>query len=183
MSKPITSDPRPHLIPGIYSWLAENFAKVHMAVLIDHPQFSGPPGLPTSQQMLAVANAEDCANPITRSFNIVTLNVGMNAIGKFHQDDSGIEVEMRFGGTPRMIYIPFDAIVSVYSPDNTNVQAFDFILRPGSEEFSIGALKKEVIRVEQPAASNDVVKPKPAFARHAEFGAPPRPNHLKLVKS
>lgn len=182
MTKHITTDTRPHFIPGIHSWLAENFAKVHVVVLTDHPQFSGPPGLPISPQLLAVANAEDPNSPFAYTFNTVTLNLGLEAVGKFRQDADGYEVEMRFGGTPRRLYIPFDAIVSVYTPDSQAVQAFQFILRPGQEDIAIGAVKKEVVAVGAPAASNDGIKPKPSFVNHAA-ASKPRPNHLKLVKS
>lgn len=177
MTEHITSDPRPHFIPGFYSWLAENFAKVHVVVIADHPMFIGPPGLPLTEQPLTVANPEDCNSPYVHKFRTVILNIGCAAVNNFHQDAEGYSVDMRFAGSLHSLYIPFDAVVCMYTPDNQQVQAFQFILRPGQEEYSVDApAKKEVVRVNSSSAGNDNTIVKPVAQNQ------PRPSHLRLVK-
>lgn len=177
MTNHITTDPRPHFIPGIYSWLAENFARVHVMVIVDHPLFVGPSDLPTNEQLLAVANQEDCDSPYACLFRTVNLNIGCSAVNNFHQDAEGYSVDMRFAGKLQSLYIPFDAIACLYTPDNKQVQAFQFILRPGQEEHSVSAQpKKEVVRVNSVVAGNDSTIVKPAAQNQ------PRPGHLRLIK-
>lgn len=177
MTKHITTDPRPHFIPGIYSWLAENFTRVHVVVIVDHPLFVGPPGLPFSEQLLTVANQEDCNSPYAYRFRTVTLNIGFEAVNNFHQDAEGYSADMRFAGKLQSLYIPFDAIACVYTPDNQQVQSFQFILRPGQEVCCVGAPPKtKVIRVTNDDAGNDAITAKPSIKGQ------PRSNHLRLVK-
>lgn len=185
--KNITSDSRPHFIPGVYSWLAENFARVHFVVLTDHPGFMGPPGLPLAEQILPVANPEDCTQAFACKFKTVTLNLGANAIGKFLADAEGFEVTMRFNGQVSSVYIPFEAVHSVYTPDSDAISAFSFILRPGQERYSIeGIAEKD----QPPVANDEVVRETPKMLALAGGAggssttgvSEPRTGHLTRVK-
>lgn len=176
-NKHITTDSRPHFLPGFYSWLAENFNKVHVTVLTDHPNFVGPAGLPLVEQLLPVANLEDCSRPFGYMFKTVTLNLGTAAIGKFLADAEGFEVMMRFNSAVTTVYIPFEAVHSIYVPDNESITPFNFILRPGQENYSINVLKNGTVAVangptDRENSYADDVKVKPAV----------RPSYLKLVK-
>ena len=176
-NKHVTTDSRPHFLPGIYAWLAENFAKVHVVVLTDHPKFSGPAGLPLVEQILPVANPESCESAFGYTFKTVTLNLGVEAVGKFRIDAEGFEVSMRFNQKEALLYIPFEAIHSVYVPGVPAITPFNFILRPGQESYSCEVLNKGSIAIVNAPAVNDAPKVESVAAKRTE-----RPNHLRLVK-
>lgn len=135
--KPLITDSRRHLVPAMYFWLAENYTKVYIAALVDHPKFAGPSGLPIQKALLPVQVLEDQHSTVGHFFNVVTLDFGINAIGNFHQDEEGFEVSMRFGGKPHVVYVPFEAVFAIYTPNDPNAQPFQFGLMPGQEKYSI----------------------------------------------
>lgn len=177
MTKHITTDSRPHFIPGIYAWLVENFSRVYVSVLVDHPKFVGPKGLPLTEQILPVANPEDYSTALACKFKVVTLNLGTEAIGGFQMHEDGFEVTMRFNMVATQVFIPFEAIHSIYPPDNPAISPFCFILRPGQEEYSIKTDKERPAVVPTEPAVNDATAPKKAVVGRSE-----RPSHLRLVK-
>lgn len=176
MAKQTTTDMRPHLIPGIHSWLAENFDKVYAVILVDHPRFIGPANLPLVERVLPVTHLEDCQQASGYRFKTVILNLGADSVGKFLQDEDGFEVSMRFDGVVHTVYIPFEAIFSILVPGCETVEPFNFILRPGQEAYCIEEIEEESVSVSNGSSmidSSEQEKPRPRTNRS---------NHLSVVK-
>jgi stringent starvation protein B len=176
MSKVITTDARPHLIPGIYSWMAENFNKVYLTVITDHPKFMCRADLPLRDMAVAISGEDKAC-----VFNTVTLNFGMNAINEFGIDATGISATMRFSQRAVEVYVPFDAIIAVYPPESPVIEPFTFGLMPGQEKYSKEALKNGPQEVVEHVDSVDMVAVA-ARAAVAESRSQNRTNHLRVVK-
>jgi stringent starvation protein B len=168
-TRPITTDARPHFIPGVYTWLSENFSKIHVVAIINHPRFACSATLPTREILLPIAGVSDFENKGC-IFDVATLNIGVDAVGRLSMDEEGIFFNTRFNQVVTEVYIPFESVVSIHAPENVTMHPFSFSLMPGQEKYSKGAIK------ETPSSEATVVV--------TESPAPPprRTDHLKLVK-
>jgi len=126
MSTPIkntTTDPRPHLLPGIYSWLAENFSRVYVSVAANSANLICPAGLPT-QKVIVLTNRDGVL--AEKECEIITLNFGAEAINNFYLDDAGFGATLRFNSIALPVYIPFKSIYGISSPDGEARYFFTF---------------------------------------------------------
>ena len=174
MTRSHATDARPHFIPGVYSWLTENFSKVYFTIITDHPNFVCKANFQSRELVLPITGITDSENKGC-VFNTVTLNLGAEAINSFSMDSEGIIVNMRFNSIPTEVYIPLDAVIAIHAPEALNIQPFMFALMPGQEKYSKGAIKKvslTVVNKDEAAAAVAIV----------ESTEPRRLNHLSLVK-
>lgn len=166
MSNQKITDHRPHFVPAIYNWMAENFGQIYVSFLRNHSGVDCPPCKFTTEQFGAQTDEQ---GPVTL-FNIdmVTLNFSPEAVGAFAFDNEGIVASIRFGGQVAKVKVPFTAIKRMYAPERTDLGYF--LNQPFSEEdieFTQEALNKSQPQVGQPATDPvpTVNKDRPTLVR------------------
>lgn len=126
------SDIRPHIVPAHLRWVQENFQRAYVAFVTTHPDVRIPPGTQTNKMAVPVLIEVDMDDPnlgeVNRMANgdpisvveatVCTLDFGVDAVGKFDFDVSGITAQMRFAGNAFTVTVPYDAVVAVFSPDD-----------------------------------------------------------------
>lgn len=164
---PRLTDPRKHLVPAHYSWLLENFTRVFVMFVSKHPDVRIPPGIANSDATVPIMTDDGMQHV---AVNTVTLNLSMEAVGKFAQTDTGFKVQMRFSGNPFEVEIPFDSIVAIYSPDSGNGSALQFPLYYGQESLALNFEQlQEALNKEQHGTEGDAPKserPKLQLVKH-----------------
>jgi stringent starvation protein B len=116
-------------MPAVFQWMAENFEKIHLHAVVKHPDVILPPGVPTKSIPCGVRVKNDAGSDSINIINVdlVTLNFGCMAISSFYQNDKGFGCKMRFNGVARDVFLPFESIVVISSPDDqdgTGTSAF-----------------------------------------------------------
>lgn len=103
---------RPYLLRALYEWIVDSGATPHLLVDANMPGVS----VPTE----AVADGQ------------IVLNVAPEAIRGLLMGDLEIEFECRFGGVPRAVAVPVDAVRAIYARENGAGMAFE--MSPGVAE-------------------------------------------------
>lgn len=132
MGSSMTSN-RPYLIRAIHQWICDNGLTTHLAV------DAGYPGAEVPQEFVQDGQ--------------IVLNIAPRAVTGFSADNDEIMFSARFGGVPRHIRLPMNAVMAVFAKENGQGMAFD------------------------------PVEPSPDPAPPGDDGpAPARGGHLKVVK-
>ncbi|SRR5690554_3322927 len=95
---------RPYFLRAVYQWIIDNDATPFLAVDAQLP------GVNVPQEFV-----ED---------GQITLNLSPSAIAHLQMENSHVEFNARFSGTPRNIYIPMAAILGIYAKENGQGMAF-----------------------------------------------------------
>lgn len=130
MSDPAIPSAKPYLIRAIYEWCIESGFTPYIAVVVDAN---------TRVPMEYVRDGE------------IVLNIGPVAANKVHLGSESIELQARFGGVAREIYVPITAVSSIYARENGRGMSFDTD-KSQSTSFDAG----ELAGVPPPAAETDV---------------------------
>ena len=133
------TDPRKHFVPATFNWMCENFSRVYIHIAVKHPDVIVPPGITAKKALCGIktknGNSVDTINAINT--DVVTLNFGVDAVNSFYQNDTGFGCKMRFGGIARDIFVPFESVVMITSPDcDDNSGTSVFALYYGQENLS-----------------------------------------------
>ena len=95
---------RPYLLRALYEWLLDNQLTPHVLVAADMPGVEVPREQVQEGQL--VLNVSDTA---TRGLEI---------------SNEALSFSARFGGVPRQLYIPVEAVVAIYARENGAGMAF-----------------------------------------------------------
>jgi stringent starvation protein B len=144
----MTTSSRPYLFRGLYEWLLDNQLTPHVIIAADLPGVEVPSEQVQDGQL--VLNISDTA---TRG-----LQIGNDALS----------FSARFGGVPRQIYVPMDAVVAIYARENGAGMVFG--QEPG-------------VNAEDGDGATDSTSEEAQHASQQESERPARQaSHLKVVK-
>ncbi|ASK34882.1 ClpXP protease specificity-enhancing factor [Alloalcanivorax mobilis] len=101
---------RPYLIRAIHEWICDNGLTTHLAVN------AGYPGTEVPQEFVQDGQ--------------IVLNIAPRAVTAFSADNTEICFSARFGGVPRQIRVPVDAVMAVFARENGQGMAFDAVEPP-----------------------------------------------------
>ena len=104
MSEPAIPPVKPFLVRAIYEWCIESGFTPYIAVVVDAN---------TRVPMEYVRDGE------------IVLNIGPVAANKLNLGNDAVELQARFGGVAREIYVPISAVSSVYARENGRGMSFD----------------------------------------------------------
>lgn len=97
---------RPYLYDAVYRWILDNCWTPYL--LVD-------------------ATAKDAVVP--QSFvqdGKIVLNVSVDALNNFVQDDQGISFSARFSGKSENLFVPFSAMIALYAKENAQGLVFPY---------------------------------------------------------
>jgi stringent starvation protein B len=95
---------KPYLIRAIYEWLSDNDTTPYLAVN---------------------ANMPDCIVPLEYAKDgKIILNIAAQAVHALLMGNDAIEFSARFGGIPRQVYVPIEAVTAIYAKENGQGIAF-----------------------------------------------------------
>lgn len=109
---------RPYLIRAMHEWICDNDLTTHLAVNANFP------GAEIPQEFV-----ED---------GQIVLNIAPRAVTDYYADNDEIVFSARFGGVPRQIRLPMDAVMAVFARENGQGMAFDPVEPPGPKPPSGG---------------------------------------------
>jgi len=95
---------RPYLIRAIYQWILDNNLTPHILVNADYPN--------TEVPMEFVNNGS------------IILNIIPNSIQNLQMENDFISFGARFGGIPREIFIPPEAVLGIFAKENNQGMLF-----------------------------------------------------------
>lgn len=95
---------RPYFLRAVYQWILDNNCTPFLAVNAQLPGVSVP-----------VEYVED---------GQITLNISPSAVAYLQLENTHVEFNARFGGTPRNIYVPMAAVLGIYARENGQGMAF-----------------------------------------------------------
>ena len=104
MSDPTIPSVKPFLVRAIYEWCIEGGFTPYIAVVVDAN---------TRVPMEYVRDGE------------IVLNIGPVAANQVHLGNESIELQARFGGAAREIFVPITAVSSIYARENGRGMLFD----------------------------------------------------------
>lgn len=125
------TDIRPHIVPAIYNWLVENYRRVFITAVVDHPDVMIPRAIETQRTMSSIDTYDSTGKKGASliSVQIVTLNFGAEAIGHYGTNEKGMYAKMRFNGRVEEVFVPYESVIGLYSPDDeTRTSLFQFSL-------------------------------------------------------
>ena len=104
MSEAAIPSTKPFLIRAIYEWCMDSGFTPYMSVVVDAS---------TRVPMEHVRNGE------------IVLNIGPLAANKLQLGNEFVELQARFGGIAREIFVPIAAVSAVYARENGRGMSFD----------------------------------------------------------
>lgn len=137
MTDSMTSN-RPYLIRAMHEWICDNGLTTHLAVDAHYP------GAEVPQEFVQDGQ--------------IVLNIAPRAVTGFSAGNDEIVFSARFGGVPRQIRLPVNAVMAVFARENGQGMAFDPVEPPP-----------------QPTPPSD-------DGDNGNHDGPPRGGHLKVVK-
>lgn len=96
---------RPYLIRAMHEWICDNGLTTHLAVDANYPGAEVPLEFVQDGQ--------------------IVLNIAPRAVTNFSADNEAILFSARFGGVPRQIRVPVNAVMAVFARENGQGMAFD----------------------------------------------------------
>jgi len=132
MSEAAIPSTKPFLIRAIYEWCMDSGFTPYMSVVVDAS---------TRVPMEHVRNGE------------IVLNIGPLAANKLQLGNEFVELQARFGGIAREIFVPIAAVSAVYARENGRGMSFD----PDQREAT--AFAAEGIALVSPAPAESVGVP------------------------
>jgi stringent starvation protein B len=160
------TDPRRHMLPALFSWMCENFEKVHLHAAGKCPGVVAPAGVAmrTAPCPVMTKDANGDSHHEMIYVEILTLNFGLMATSSFYQNDKGFGAKMRFNGNSTDVFLPFESIVAISSPDDIrNIAASNFSLYYGQETLAVSSkVAGEATELREDKTSEATVeKPRP----------------------
>jgi stringent starvation protein B len=98
---------RPYLLRALHEWIVDSGATPHLLVDAGWPGVVVPPEAVTDGS--------------------IVLNVAPEAVRGLLMGDDEIEFECRFGGVPRAVAVPVDAVRAIYARENGAGMAFEAV--------------------------------------------------------
>lgn len=89
---------KPYLLRAFYDWLVDNQLTPH--IVVD-----------------ATVEGTQVPHEYVRDGQIV-LNIAPHACGKLQLGNQAVSLDARFGGTPRHLHIPVQAVMAIYAREN-----------------------------------------------------------------
>jgi stringent starvation protein B len=122
--------------------MCENFEKIHLHAAGKCPGVIAPVGVAMRTAPCPVMTKD--ANGDSRHemiyVEILTLNFGLMATNSFYQNEKGFGAKMRFNGVATDVFLPFESIVAISSPDDTrNISESNFSLYYGQETLAVSS--------------------------------------------
>ncbi|WP_445116677.1 ClpXP protease specificity-enhancing factor [Acinetobacter sp. WZC-1] len=99
------SPTRPYLARAIYEWICDNNLTPHLLVDATRPYTDVPTQFVQDGQ--------------------IVLNIAPHAVHQLHISNEAIRFSARFGGIPREIFVPMDALLGIYTRENGQGMFFD----------------------------------------------------------
>jgi len=109
-------NPAKFLLPAYIRFFSEIASRLYITVVTDHPkvEIKGPVSGIVVGKIPCLRDG--VIHPTEK--NLLTLNITMDAVGHWFQNDEGIGFQARFNQQVVTFYIPWEAIVSVCDPSN-----------------------------------------------------------------
>ncbi len=95
---------RPYLIRAFYDWISDNDCTPHILVNANMPSVEVPTEYIEDGQ--------------------IVLNIAMTAVHGLELGNTAISFQARFGGIPRDLYIPVQAVTAIYARENGRGMVF-----------------------------------------------------------
>ncbi len=96
---------RPYLIRAMHEWICDNGLTTHLAV------DAGFPGAEVPQEFVQDGQ--------------IVLNIAPRAVTNFEAGNREITFSARFGGVPRTVRVPVEAVMAVFARENGQGMAFE----------------------------------------------------------
>ena len=96
---------RPYLIRAMHEWICDNGLTTHLAVDAHYP------GTEVPQEFVQDGQ--------------IVLNIAPRAVTAFEAGNEAITFSARFGGVPRTVYVPVEAVMAVFARENGQGMAFE----------------------------------------------------------
>ena len=145
----MSASSRPYLLRAIYEWLLDNNLTPYIVVAADMPGVE----VPSSH----IENGQ------------LVLNISPDACRNLLLGDEELTFSARFGGTPRLLRIPIDAVMAVYARENNLGMVF-------GQEPSLTTLEPKLVEV--PEAETELA----SDTEPASKPAGKKVSHLTIVK-
>ncbi|WP_178006189.1 ClpXP protease specificity-enhancing factor [Marinospirillum perlucidum] len=110
----MTTSSRPYLLRGLYEWLLDNQLTPHIIIAADLPGVDVPSEQVQDGQLV--------------------LNISDTATRDLVMTNDAVSFSARFGGVPRQIYVPMEAVVAIYAREDGAGMVFG--QEPGAEAIS-----------------------------------------------
>lgn len=89
---------RPYLLRAFYDWLLDNQLTPHLVVDVMRPDVQVPMEFARDGQ--------------------IVLNIAPRAVGNLQLGDDEVTFNARFGGVPRQVLVPMEAVLAIYAREN-----------------------------------------------------------------
>lgn len=127
---------RPHHIRATLNWIRENNMRPMILVAVVGKDVYAGPTEPQLRRVLvindAIGNADASqAKVYEKVLPTILLNLSDDAVAAYRDDGDGLRFKTRFNFVAHDLYIPFDCIVRVISPDDSRLDG----LTPLTHEF------------------------------------------------
>lgn len=96
---------RPYLLRAFYEWLLDNQLTPHLVVDVNCPGVEVPIEYAREGQ--------------------IVLNIAPRAVGHLELGNQGVSFDARFGGVPRQVNVPMEAVLAIYARENGAGTMFD----------------------------------------------------------
>lgn len=89
---------RPYLLRAFYDWLLDNQLTPHLVVDVTRPDVQVPMEFARDGQ--------------------IVLNIAPRAVGNLELGHGEVHFNARFGGVPRQVWVPMEAVLAIYAREN-----------------------------------------------------------------
>lgn len=104
-----------HVVPSYINAFYQLDPKVYIVFFIEYPGVEvSPPVPPTSTHPVKIDELN------TR--HQLTLNMTLEAVSNFNMGQEGVSFNFRINGISHHVYIPYEAVISVFCPDSPDYQ-------------------------------------------------------------
>lgn len=110
-----------HLIPAYHAWLTENNLTPFVTVAYGHPDLDIPSHLTPHEEAVALTRQMGLVR-LNTDYQI--LNLSYNAADSLHFGEQGISFNARFNGRSFGLYLPYEAILSMYAREDQKLAHF-----------------------------------------------------------
>jgi stringent starvation protein B len=96
-------------------WFYENESKVYVTFAVSDPGVAAKPWFP--ERALEKIEIGDTNGNKLGQVQVITINLGPDAVDQFKYWPEGFSVFVRFNGEPCDIYVPYSAVISLHNPN------------------------------------------------------------------
>lgn len=109
------------IIKTVFDWFYGTQERIYIKADIENVKFTSTYPLPQSsiqQDQVLVHDANRPGESLQLVMKSMIFNINLESVGSLRYDFEGIEFQARFDGRATSIYIPYEALVLIYNPNN-----------------------------------------------------------------